>query len=1266
MSDLTVEMILNLVDAASPKLRAFQDALKTTQTSADVTTSSLDALQEGTSKVAPVLEQAAAAAKVLGAGTRTTARALLNINERLVTFMATAQRSVMIINELSSAMGRLSAQSKGLADSLNVAKQSARTTTTAFNGTFRALSRLGASADENSLALGRLRDVLGGVAPEAEAVAGATTAAATAMGAMGAEATGATRKVAGLHDGIKGLIEIYGGLKIAEGVKSSIGAANTFETQLAQLRALGLSGNAIQYARNASWNTAANLPYVNINEALGARRALIAGMGVNDPAVQNAVLPQLLKDAYIYKNLISPTMSMNDIVKNFATLAEARGMSQTPQGIKEAANQALQVAIGSQSRIKLTTQEVVARQTKYGGAQLMNRAGYFNTMAVAEQYMPSGREAGGGAGGRGVSTVGTAVSMVLKTMLGGKMNKVTYHLMEQMGLIGPGAGAGTPGGHTMTTEKNALVHILGSTKGMQDIWGWLTTVGAPHMLAYVKQHPSMYFSKGANVNSPEAQKMALDRLAVQMFGPTGGINVGNMAFMAADPAVAARIQNSRNLMQNAKTGDAGISQLNQYQMSLQKFQAAIQNLKVALGGGLLPILTPIVNAFAAFFRGLGEVAHEAPAAATAISGLGVALSGLLIYKGFVALVGSIRTVMAAFTSMAGTAKVAAATTDESTATAAAGVETSDAAMAATTVATGTTMIATARAIAFGVSRWLLRAIPVVGTAILLADLVGQFKVAGVSIENWAIGLGASIVGAIDHAINWVINKVVSATIAVRNLLASAAKYTGWTSEEARLKSANASDRATLASWNASEGIRQQAFRMMVVHDTTPAGPGKAPAAMPNSAQQAYEAENAAANVLPPMEGSALPGGKGRKGRKSDAAKKAEEEAKKQLAAINRLYTLADRAAAKADAIVAKMNAAAQKIHLAFQAITDPLGAKIAGVNLKYGEMSSEMMKAGHPNAATEALAIGHHKVLQYQYQGAMQQLSQLKGNLHQTLTGIAAQVTAGSLTKMQGSQQSIQAQKDAAPAMVQAANAALVYAKALGDPKLVQALEEQKMKLQAMGQQLGYYSSRVRDTMQSSFTGLLENIMHGQKTWGQMLYSFFASIGKGIENILAKSISQAIADSIMGKKTNQGIGSLIGGIAKWFGGLFGGSGTSATTISATGGRASSGPGMWSMISAGGGFLKDLFSVIGSFAVGADNIPHDMVAQIHKGEMIIPAGPAAAIRSGTLGSSNGAQNHLHLTIHAMDSQSVIGALHSVREEAAQMFINTAQHLNFNGG
>jgi hypothetical protein len=367
--------------------------------------------------------------------------------------------------------------------------------------------------------------------------------------------------------------------------------------------------------------------------------------------------------------------------------------------------------------------------------------------------------------------------------------------------------------------------------------------------------------------------------------------------------------------------------------------------------------------------------------------------------------------------------------------------------------------------------------------------------------------------------------------------------------------------------------------------------------------------------------------------------------------------------AEGERYAAKLNEIADKIHIAWLAITNPLNAKIVAARSKYSGLSGELLAGGHANAAKEALQVGHHQVLAYQYQGAMQHLSALKGNLHQNLTNTAALVTAGSLTKMEAAQQTIQMQKQAAPAMIQAADAALKYAKALGDPKLVQALQEQRAHLQAMGKQLGYYSASVKNTMQGAFTGLFQNIMHGQKTWGQMFYSFFASIGNGIENILAKSISQSITQSLFGKKANQGIGSIIGGLAHMAGALFGGSGSSAAGVGAVqhGGQSS--------MSSVGGWIKDITSIASlfGFASGANSIPNDMVANIHKGEMIIPAAGASLIRSGqaSIGGMPGG-NHVHLTIHAMDSQSVISALHSVRHEAAQMFINTASHLNRNGG
>ncbi len=49
-------------------------------------------------------------------------------------------------------------------------------------------------------------------------------------------------------------------------------------------------------------------------------------------------------------------------------------------------------------------------------------------------------------------------------------------------------------------------------------------------------------------------------------------------------------------------------------------------------------------------------------------------------------------------------------------------------------------------------------------------------------------------------------------------------------------------------------------------------------------------------------------------------------------------------------------------------------------------------------------------------------------------------------------------------------------------------------------------------------------------------------------------------------------------------------------------------------SSGGGFL-DMLGALAMFDVGTNNVPHDMIAQIHKGEIIIPAAQASDLRSG---------------------------------------------------
>jgi len=89
--------------------------------------------------------------------------------------------------------------------------------------------------------------------------------------------------------------------------------------------------------------------------------------------------------------------------------------------------------------------------------------------------------------------------------------------------------------------------------------------------------------------------------------------------------------------------------------------------------------------------------------------------------------------------------------------------------------------------------------------------------------------------------------------------------------------------------------------------------------------------------------------------------------------------------------------------------------------------------------------------------------------------------------------------------------------------------------------------------------------------------------------------------------------------------------------------------------------------IPGFAVGSWSVPSDMTANIHAGEMIIPAGPAAAIRAGTAalggnGGSGAGAGNFTININAIDTQTGAQFL----KNNASVIANTlsGQMRNFN--
>jgi hypothetical protein len=374
--------------------------------------------------------------------------------------------------------------------------------------------------------------------------------------------------------------------------------------------------------------------------------------------------------------------------------------------------------------------------------------------------------------------------------------------------------------------------------------------------------------------------------------------------------------------------------------------------------------------------------------------------------------------------------------------------------------------------------------------------------------------------------------------------------------------------------------------------------------------------------------------------------------------------------------LAHLQALAQMIHDQYLGITSPTAGKIAAIQAKYHGYRQQFLAHGMMPSWAQAGMVASHDIAALKYHQAMGHLGTMKAHLHNQITANAALVTTGSLTKMQAAQRTIALQKAAAPAMIQTADAAMKYAKALGDPKLVSALQAQVAQLKAMGNQLTYYGARVHQVTQGAFSGLINQMMHGQKTWGQMIVGFFQSIANGIDKTISNAIAQSIANGLVKGKKNGQMGGLIGSAMSWLSGIGGGSSsgtpspggsTAAGTMHAAGKVASAlGTAMKSKSggssASSGGFWGEVASLAGtilsSFAVGTTSVPHDMVAQIHKGEMIIPAGPAGQIRAG-----GGAQSPtVHMHINTIDSQSFLGHMSKVKREVAQMVSSTNNAYN----
>jgi len=1136
---------------------------------------------------------------------------------------------------LKEFMGQLDGLSAKIT-ALNTKFTSFSTTSREFNASNQAsassITGLNARVDALIAGLSTMTAKLTSSVAAMESLAPASNAAAVGLQNTTRSLDGVAGSAGRARDSIRGLVEAYGALKIAQGLGSSIRAGSDYQATQTRLSNLNVPGANV--AINQAANQAARaVPQMSREQTLSMGIDLVNATG----SVEHAV--SMLKpfaQAMFNMKMAMPTgkrLTESDML-SVAKALEQRGVTMDPAKM--------------QTELDYFSKIIAATQGRVGPQQLLGNINYSKGglgLTMEDKFLPIFasliERQGTGNGGHG-GQVGTALTSLQQAIVGGVIKQSALIDWSKMGLLDPNKLVFTSTGALKGVQAGG---VAGSSLFMKNPYEWVQQYLVPAL-------------KKAGVNTADAT--AVNEHLAHLFGNRNAANIASI--MATQQPLlnkdAAIINESRNNQQqydaNVKTAKASFIQ----------FHAALDNLSIAIGTSVIPQVTKLTNAISSLIEKVSEFLRVHPAVTGALTELAAAFGAVMAIKAaawFLRLIGVME-------SLGGATGVLAATWS-------------------------------ARLAAMGAVA--LRFAGVVGIAFGLYEGLRHLQVAGVSMQNTVESLVDALISQFASFFLFLSSGFDKISNAIHNTVADAVNGAQHAAQFLGIGGYvhPGAPQQWMAKSNSSSSMTKwiKSFRdnrdNAGVDALMPHGGKSHVISMPEGELGAGAAVGSAFNPFPPipahMSGSHL-------GRSRVNAIQS-EQARKYQSALDFLRN----SQAKNDPIQQIKNRFAPNIMALSSGGRVDLAAQLEG--LQNQQIGKEHI----------VLAQKHLKDLQSELADKQTQNAALVTAGVLTPDQAQSKTIADQKAAAPGLLKAAEAVRQYQLAMGESTSkidTAIITFQALGD-ELTQL--QQKISNAIQGAFSTFFDQLMggKTSWKDMGKKFVENIMNGinsaasKDLSSQLVSAIFGKdtiAGQGLRSVGGSGgLMTALGNTIGGGKSGAGIGSffsnLIGGggsggsggasqkamlDAQWAGSpsqkamldaQWAGSPSQKAMLDAQWAGSPSQQAMldaqWagsasaSTGSSSSGWMSALGSIVGSvissFAVGADNIPHDMVAQIHKGEMIIPAAGAEAIRQGKLG---GGGHTVNMNIHAMDSQSVLGAMDGIKRELAGMLNSTNSNLN----